>query len=136
MRRCDAIDGQSCARIPPSTKTAAGPRPERAEETERRQKRLIAANDQWRANRMLRYRRKLESHLAHAHITRVGVRDAAESWAEFAGKLATAAGEAETRGEEQRVDERRGRWGGERRNEGEGLGSEAANEGTGGFYAV
>ena len=38
-------------------------------------------------------------------------------------------GEAKTRGEEQQVDERRGRWGGERRNEGEGLGSEAANEG-------
>ena len=74
---------------------------------------------------MLRYRRKLESHLAHAHITRVRVRDAAE----FAAKLAAAAGEAKTRGEEQRVDERRGRWGGERRNEGEGLGSEAANEG-------
>ena len=48
----------------------------------------------WRANRMLRYRRKLESHLAHAHITRVRVRDAAE----FAAKLAAAAGEAKTRG--------------------------------------
>ena len=114
MRRCDAIDGQSCARIPPSTKTAAGPRPERAEETERRQKRLIAANDQWRANRMLRYRRKLESHLAHAHITRVRVRDAARR---FMAKLRAAAGEAATRGEEQRVDERRGRWGRERWNE-------------------
>ena len=48
---------------------------------------------------MLRYRRKLESHLAHAHITRVRVRDAAE----FAAKLAAAAGEAKTRGKEQRV---------------------------------
>ena len=93
-----------------STKTAA----ERAEETERRRKhgnrkRLVAANDLWRAHRMLRCRRKLESHLAHAHITRVRVRDGAE----FAAKLAAAAGEAKTRGEEQGVDERRGRWGGE-----------------------
>jgi len=61
--RCDAIDVQSCARI---HQDAAA---ERAEETERRRKRLVAANDLWRANYMLRYQRKLESHLAHAHIT-------------------------------------------------------------------
>ena len=38
-------------------------------------------------------------------------------------------GRRKTRVDEQRVDERLGRWGWERRNEGEGLGSKATNEG-------